>query len=99
MQDLKSRLAKAPVQHRLIVQLPNPGDPTHDPSLVWAEDRKTIDFGVLSIASVVADSAAAEKDLAFFPTNLVDGIELSDDPLPDLRSRVYLLASNHRQKK
>jgi len=98
-EELKARLAKGPIQHRLLLQLPNPGDPTHDPSLVWPEDRKTIDLGTMSITSVVADSAAAERELAYFPTNLVDGIELSDDPFPDLRSRVYLLASNHRQKK
>jgi catalase len=53
----------------------------------------------LNITSVAADSAAAERELAYFPTNLVDGIELSDDPFPDLRSRVYLMASRHRQKK
>lgn len=99
MQDLKTRLAKSPIQYRLVAQLPNAGDPTHDPSLVWPEDRKTVDLGVINIASVVADSAAAERELAYFPTNLVEGIELSDDPFPDLRSRVYLLASNHRQKK
>jgi len=99
MQDLKARLAKGPIQHRLVAQLPNPGDPTHDPSVVWPDDRKTIDLGTLSIVSIVPDSAAAERELAYFPTNLVDGIEVSDDPFPDLRSRVYLLASNHRQKK
>jgi len=99
VQDLKARLAKSPVQYRLVVQLPNPGDPTHDPSVVWPEDRKTVDLGAISVASVVADSAAAERELAYFPTNLVDGIELSNDPFPDMRSRVYLLASNFRQKK
>jgi len=99
MQDLKSRLPKTPFQYKLVVQLPNPGDPTHDPSIVWPEDRKTIELGVLSITSVVADNATAENELAYFPTNLVDGIELSNDPFPDMRSRVYLLASNFRQKK
>jgi len=99
MQDLKARLAKGPIQYRLVAQLPNAGDPTSDPSLVWPEDRKTIDLGLTDIASVVPDSAQAERELAYFPTNLLDGIELSDDPFPDLRSRVYLLASNHRQKK
>jgi len=98
MQDLKARLAKSPVQFRLIAQLPNVGDPTHDPALVWPEDRRTIDLGTVKVSSSVADNAAAERELAYFPTNLVDGIELSDDPFPDLRSRVYLLASNHRQK-
>ena len=51
-------------------------------SLVWPDDRKTIDVGTISVTSVVADSDAAEKALVFFPTNLTDGIELSDDPLP-----------------
>lgn len=96
MDDLKTRLAKAPVQYRLVVQLPNPGDPTKDPSLVWPEDRKSIEVGTISIRSVVPDSDAAERSLAFDPTNLTDGIELSDDPLPALRSKVYSLAVRHR---
>jgi catalase len=97
--DLKSRLAKAPIQFALAAQLPNPGDPTHDPSIVWPSDRKEISLGIINLTSVAPDNAAAERALAYFPTNLVDGIELSDDPFPDLRSRVYLLASNHRQNK
>lgn len=97
-EDLKTRLASGPINFRLVVQLPNPGDPTSDPSLVWPDDRKTIDTGTISITSVVADSAAAENKLAYFPTNLTDGIELSDDPLPALRSRVYGLASARRQQ-
>jgi len=97
--EIRTRLAAAPVQFHLVAQLPNPGDPTKDPSLVWPDDRKTVDLGTITLASVVADSAGAERELAYFPTNLTDGIELSDDPLPDLRSRVYALASAHRQKK
>jgi catalase len=81
------------------VQLPNPGDPTKDSSLVWPDDRKTIDAGVISITSVVPDSDAAEKALAYDPVNLTDGIEPSDDPLPALRSRVYALAVKYRRQK
>jgi catalase len=97
--DLKSRLAKGPVKFRVVVQLPNPGDPTKDPSLVWPENRKTVDVGVISVTSVVADNDAAEKALAFDPTRLADGIELSDDPLPALRSKVYALSVKHRREK
>lgn len=99
IEDLKARLAKGPMEFRLVVQLPNPGDSTKDSSIVWPEDRKTVDLGKISIVSVVPDNAAAENRLAFFPTNLATGIELSDDPLPELRSRVYLLASTLRQQK
>lgn len=97
--DLKTRLTNGPVKFCLVVQLPNTGDPTSDPSLVWPDDRKTIEVGTISITSAVADSAAAEKPLAYDPTNLTDGIDLSDDPLPALRSDVYALSVKYRHKK
>ncbi len=96
--DLKTRLATKPIKFRLVVQLPQADDATKDSSLVWPADRKTIDLGTISITSVVADSDAAEKALAYDPTNLMDGVELSDDPLPALRSRVYTLAVRHRHQ-
>lgn len=98
VEELKTRLAKGPVKYRMIVQLPNPGDPTHDPSLVWPEDRRTVDVGVLSVTSVVPDSDTAQKTLVFFPANLTDGIELSDDPFPALRTSVYALSFARRQQ-
>lgn len=94
--ELKSRLAKGPVQFRLVAQLPGPGDPTNDSSFVWPADRKTVDLGTITISAVVADSDAAQKALAFDPILLTTGIELSDDPLPELRSSVYGLSAMHR---
>jgi catalase len=99
IQDLKSRLAAAPIKFRLVVQLPNPGDPTHDPSLVWPDDRKTIDLGTISITSVVADSAGVEREMVYDPMHLTAGIEPSDDPLPALRARVYSLSASYRQQR
>ena len=97
--DLKARLANEPVKFRLVVQLPNAGDLTSDPSLVWPNDRKTIEVGTISLTSAVVDSAAAEKPLALDPINLTDGIELSDDTLPTVRSEVYTLSVKYRHKK
>ena len=97
--DLKTRLAGGPIKFRLVVQLPNPGDPTNDPSLVWPDDRQTVEAGTISVTSVVADSAGAERELVFDPTHLTDGIELSDDPLPALRAKVYSLSAAFRQKR
>ena len=96
--ELKKRLAAGPVKFRLVVQLPNAGDPTNDPSLVWPDDRKTIDVGTISITSIAADSAGIEKKIVFDPTHLTEGIELSDDPLPALRARVYSLSAMRRQQ-
>lgn len=98
MNDLKTRLTGGSVKYRLVVQLPNPGDATKDPSQVWPDDRRTILLGMLSLTSVVPNGPTVESDLAFDPTHLTSGIELSDDPLPSLRSAVYSLASRYRQK-
>jgi catalase len=95
--ELKMRLAQEPVKFRLLLQLPNPGDPTNDASIVWPDDRKTIELGTITITTVDPNSDAAQKTLAFDPTRLTDGIELSDDPLPALRSAVYRLSRIHRQ--
>jgi catalase len=97
-EELKARLAQGPVQYRVVVQLANPGDPTHDPSLVWPDDRKTIALGMMSITAIAPDSDAAQKMLVFFPTNLTDGIDLSDDPFPALRTSVYALSFARRQQ-
>jgi catalase len=99
VEDLKTRLAAGPIKFRLVVQLPNTGDPTNDSSLVWPDDRKTIEAGTISITSVVANSAGVERGMVYDPTHLTDGIELSDDPLPDLRARVYSLSASHRQQR
>jgi catalase len=90
--ELRTRLRTAPVAFRLQLQLAELNDPTHDGSIVWPADRKVVTLGILTINSIVADSISAERKLAFDPTRLVDGIELSDDPLPVLRSRVYAIS-------
>lgn len=97
-EELKARLATGPIQYRMIVQLANAGDPTNDPSLVWPDDRKTVEVGTLTINSIVPDSDAAQKALVFFPTNLTEGIELSDDPFPSLRTAVYALSFARRRQ-
>ena len=97
-EELRTRLAKGPVKFRLVVQLANAGDPTDDSSLVWPDDRKTIEMGMISVTTVVADSDTAQKGLVFFPTAVTDGIELSDDPLPQLRTTAYALSFARRQQ-
>jgi catalase len=98
VQELKERLEVAPIRFSLIAQIPNPGDSTGDPSIVWPEDRRTIELGTITLTSVDADNESNERALAFDPTNLAEGIELADDPMPTLRSQVYALSVEHRSK-
>ena len=94
--ELTSRLAKAPIKIRVLLQLPNPGDPTADASVVWPDDRKLVELGVVTLTTVSPDNAEVQRKLAFNPIYLTDGIQLSDDPLPAIRSAVYALSVQHR---
>ena len=94
--ELTRRLAKEPVKIRVLVQLPNPGDPTSDASVVWPDDRKLVELGVVTLTTVAPDNAETQRKLAFNPIYLCDGIQLSDDPLPAVRSAVYALSVQHR---
>jgi catalase len=94
---LKRTLATRPVKYKLYVQLANPGDPTNDGSIVWPADRKRVELGTLSLTKVAANSDSLQKALAFSPLIITNGISLSDDPLPSIRSAVYALSVAHRR--
>jgi catalase len=94
--DLTKRIARKPVVFHVKAQLAEPGDQTKDASQPWPDDRKLIDLGVLTLTKVVPNSADAEKKLLFLPTNLTDGIELSDDPLPAMRAAAYAVSFGRR---
>jgi catalase len=95
--DLPERIARRPVVFHLKAQLAAADDQTKDPSQPWPDDRKVVDLGVLTLDKPVADSLEAQKNLLFLPNRLTDGIELSDDRLPVIRSEVYVLAFARRR--
>jgi catalase len=98
MKELPDRLQRGPVVFHLRAQLANPGDPTNDPSRPWPEDRKMVELGVLTLTTAVRDSAEAEKALLYLPTQIPDGIELSDDPMIEVRTNAYAESFSRRSR-
>src|SRR5712675_3173315 len=96
--DLAKRIAQRPLVFHVKAQLAEPGDQTKDASLPWPDDRKVVDLGVLTLSKVVPNSLEAQKKLLFLPTNLTPGIELSDDPLPSVRSAAYGISFGRRSQ-
>jgi catalase len=94
--ELAQRLSRGAARFRLLVQLAAEGDPVDDSSRPWPEERPQVELGTIAVTSRLADSAVAERRLIFDPARLVDGIELSDDPLPPVRSAVYAIAYRRR---
>jgi catalase len=96
--DLAKRIAQKPLVFHVKAQLAEPGDQTKDASEPWPEDRKVVDLGVLTLTKVVPNSLEVQKKLLFLPTNLTPGIELSDDPLPTVRTAAYGVSFGRRSQ-
>ncbi len=97
-EELRERLSRGPARFRLLVQLADDGDPIDDGSLPWPDERRQVELGTIAVTAPLADSAAVERRLLFDPTRLVDGIGLSEDPLPLARSAVYAIAYRRRNE-
>lgn len=98
MTELPARLAKEPARFRLLAQLAEASDPLDDATKPWPAERRMVDLGTITLTKPVADSAAAEKELLFMPTNLTDGIEASDDPLIQTRVDAYAISFDRRSQ-
>jgi catalase len=93
---LRAAVEKGPVRFRLQVQVAADGDPTGDATKVWPADRQVVDLGEVAITRAL-DTAAIENQLLFLPTNLTAGIDVSDDPLIELRTEAYAESFGRRQ--
>ena len=98
LDELPQRLKRGPVTFHLKAQLAAADDSTNDATRPWPESRRVVELGVLTIDRSVADSAEAQKTLAFLPGQLIDGIEQSDDPLIDVRNAAYAISFSRRSQ-
>lgn len=85
-EDLRSRF---PMRFKLSVQIAIPGDPIDDPSAPWPSARRTVQVGSYSIDGLETERETGGDVLVFDPTRVVDGIELSDDPVLRFRHDAY----------
>ncbi len=91
-EELPQRLKTGEAKFRLLAQVAAKDDVINDPTVVWPDDRKLVELGVLSLEAPVADNAAAEKALAFNPLILVDGIAPTNDPVLLARPGAYAVS-------
>lgn len=87
--EFDRRLKSGPVRFTLKVQIAADDDRTDDPTSQWPSSRQVIDAGTLELTAVETERETGGDILVFDPTRVVDGIELSDDPVLKVRSHVY----------
>ena len=87
-QEIVARLAEGPARFDLHVTVAADGDDPHDPTSVWKSGRRPHrrrDRG----DRPVDDPEESGGPVVFDPTRVVDGIELSDDPILSYRPSAY----------
>jgi catalase len=87
--EIRERLARGPVRFALELQIAAPGDDVEDPASVWPKDRRRVRAGTLEIGGLETERETGGDVLVFDPTRVVDGIELSDDPVLRFRAAAY----------
>ena len=64
----------------------------------WPESRPQIPFGDINLTARVDDREPDHRKIIFDPIPRVDGIDVSGDPLSEVRSEIYLLSGRRRRK-
>lgn len=80
----------------LVVTLAEADDPVDDPTVAWPQEREAVEVGRLEVHGVEAGREQGDDVLVFDPTRVVDGIELSDDPILRFRPRAYAVSVKRR---
>jgi catalase len=87
-EEFEQRLARGPVRFTLEVRIAADGDDPNDPTSVWRTDTVQR-VGTLEITEPTADPEADGSVVVFDPTRVIDGIELSQDPILRYRAAAY----------
>lgn len=95
--DLIARIARGPLQWRLVVTVGQPGDPTNDATKPWPADREHIAVGTITLDRAETEAPGNCRDINFDPLALPAGIEPSDDPLLSVRSAGYSESFTRRE--
>ena len=86
-EEILARLAAHPVRYTLEVQQAGPKDDPHDPMSVWK--GAWFDAGTIEVTDPDPDREQGGEVVVFDPVRVVDGIELSDDPILRYRPGAY----------
>jgi catalase len=94
--EMRDRIKREAIEFDLMFQLPAKGDKLDDATIAWPDNRQQVRLGTLYLTQAAPDAATTDKQLAMNPLNLIDGVEVSDDPLLKVRGSTYALSAAAR---
>jgi catalase len=93
--EMAARLARGPVRFDVRLQVAGPGDDPHSAVSVWKHARELLG-GTIEVTEELPDAEQEGAPVVFDPTRVVDGIELSDDPILRYRPSAYAESISRR---
>lgn len=87
-EEMAARLERGPVTHEVWIQVAGEGNDPHRATSVWKGCRELL-AGRIEVTDVLADPEAGGVPTVFDPARVVDGIELSNDPILRYRPGAY----------
>jgi catalase len=87
-EEMAVRLRRRSVRYDVLATKAAPGDDPHDPMSRW-KGAGDFSAGTIEVTRQVSDPEKEGGPVVFDPTHVVDGIELSDDPILHYRALAY----------
>jgi catalase len=94
--ELRRRVATAPVEFDMVLQFPGQGDDLLNATIAWPDDRPRAVVGRLTITEVSAGPGGACDPISFMILDQAPGIEMSDDPVLQARASSYAVSLSRR---
>jgi catalase len=95
-EELSQRLREGPVGFDLLLQVAGEGDALDDSTAIWPDERELVGAGRLEVSDLVDDPEVGDHIEVFDPARVIDGVELSDDPVLQARPRAYSVSAYRR---
>jgi catalase len=95
-EEVAARAAAGGAAFRLVAILAGADDPVDDPTAAWPEERERVVVGRLELTGPEQERERAGDVLVFDPTRVVDGIEVSNDPILLFRRDAYAVSVERR---
>jgi catalase len=89
-------LARGESAFRLIVVIADESDPVDDPTVPFPDERERVEVGRLVVDGPELEREQGDDILVFDPVRVIEGIELSADPILHFRSDAYRVSVGRR---
>ena len=97
-EELRGRVAQAPVGFDMVLIFPQAGDDLNDPTTAWPDDRPRVTVGRLTVTEVASGPGGACDRISFLALANSPGVEFSDDPTLRARPAPYAVSLSKRTR-